>query len=66
MTTILDLSKPVKFIEPINEAEAQLIFEVVNYNEVTNRCYIRPLNMGDDMIGKSQQLVSVEWIVNVE
>jgi len=63
MTTI-DLTKPVKFIEPLNEEEAKLIFKVVNFNEVTNRCYIQPINL----VGMSiipQQLVSVEWIQNI-
>ena len=39
----IDLSKPVRFIKPLNKAEAKLIFNVVNYNEVTNRVYIQPL-----------------------
>lgn len=60
---ILDLSKPVKFIKPLNDEEAKLIFQVVNFNEVTNRVYIRPLNL--DLPFPGQELVSVEDIENV-
>lgn len=59
---ILDLSKPVKFIKPLNDEEAKLIFQVVNFNEVTNRVYIRPLNL--DLPFPGQELVSVEDIEN--
>jgi hypothetical protein len=61
---ILDLSKPVKFINPQNEEEAKIIFWVANYNEVTNRVYIQPLNL--DLALPGQELVSVEDIKNVE
>ena len=60
----LDITKPVKFIEPINEDEAKLIFKVVNFNDVTNRAYIETINL----VGMSilpQQLVDISWITNI-
>ncbi len=59
-----DLSKPIKFIKPLNEAEAKQIFKVVNYNEFTNRVYIQPLNI--KLAFPQQQLVSIEDIENTE
>lgn len=61
---ILDLSKPFKFINPLNDEEAKLIFQVVNFNEVTNRVYIQPLNL--DLVFLGQELVFVEDIENVD
>jgi|GEM_PF-2154065 len=61
---ILDLSKPVKFIKPQYKEEAKLIFKVVNYNEVTERVYIQPLNL--DLAFPGQELVSIEDIENVD
>jgi len=61
---ILDLSKPVKFIKPQDEAEAKLNFKVANYNEVTNRVYIQPLNI--NLAFPGQELVSIDDIENVE
>jgi hypothetical protein len=61
---IIDLSKPVKFIKPLNEAEAKLIFKVVNYNDVTNRVYIQPINI--DLTYPGQELVSIDDIENTE
>lgn len=60
---ILDLSRPVKFINPLNDEEAKLVFQVVNFNEVTNRVYIRPLNL--NLAFPGQELVSAEDIENV-
>jgi len=60
----IDLSKPVKFIKPLNQAEAKLIFKVVNYNEVTNRVYIQPLNINLSYPG--QEIVSIDDIENTE
>ena len=60
----IDLSKPVKFIKPLNKSEAKLIFNVVNYNEVTNRVYIQPLNI--NLTFPPQELVSIDDIENTE
>lgn len=60
----IDLSKPVKLIKPQNKAEAKLIFKVVNYNEVTNRVYIQPLNI--DLTFPPQELVSIYDIENTD
>lgn len=60
----IDLSKPVKFIRPLNKSEAKLIFKVVNYNEVTNRVYIQPLNI--NITFPPQELVSIYDIENTE
>jgi hypothetical protein len=59
----IDLSKPIKFIKPLNKSEAKLIFKVVNYNEVTNRVYIQPLNI--DLRYPGQELVSIDDIENI-
>lgn len=61
---IVDLSKPVKFIKPQNNDEAKLIFKVVNFNEVTNRAYIQPLNI--NLAFPGQELVSIYDIENTE
>jgi hypothetical protein len=58
------LSKPVKFIRPLNEAEAKLIFKVVNYNKVTNRVYIQPIKI--DLTYPGQELVSISDIENID
>lgn len=58
----LDLTKSVKLSNPGN-GEENLIFDVVNYNEVTNRCYIQCKNSG--MAIEPQELVSINDIVNV-
>ena len=60
----IDLSKPVKIIRPLNDAEAKLIFKVVNYNEVTNRVYIQPLNI--NLTYPGQELVSIDDIENTK
>lgn len=60
----IDLSKPVIFIRPLNKAEAKLIFTVVNYNEVTKRVYIQPLN--SNLTFPPQELVSIDDIENTE
>ncbi|GAB4286327.1 MAG: hypothetical protein Kow0098_01380 [Ignavibacteriaceae bacterium] len=59
----IDLSKPVKFIKPLNKAESKLIFRVVNYNEVTNRVYIQPINT--NLTFPPQELVSIDDIENL-
>lgn len=57
----LDLSKSVKFANP-ETGEENLIFDVVNYNEVTERCYIQCKNSG--MAIEPQELVSINEIIN--
>ena len=49
------------------EKEENLIYEIVNYNEVTNRCYIRPVVLhgwGDSLM--PQELVSMDELVEVD
>ena len=59
MTT--DLTKPVKLRNP-EKGEENLVYNVVNYNEVTERVYIE---LVCDWTIKPQELVSVNDIENV-
>jgi hypothetical protein len=58
----LDITKEVKFKNP-GTGEENLIFDVVNYNEVNERCYIQCKNSG--MKIEPQELVSINDLVNV-
>lgn len=61
----IDLSKPVKFSNPTS-GEENLIFEITNYNDVTQRCYIKVLNLPNWGKGlEPQQLVSISDLENV-
>ncbi len=57
----IDITKPVKFHTPNDEFEASTSFDVMNFNEVTNRVYIRKQNPGNL---EQQILVSVTDLVN--
>lgn len=59
----LDLSRPVKLVNP-ELGEEDIVFEIKNYNELTKRVYISPINMGGPL--KPQELVSIMDIVNIE
>jgi hypothetical protein len=62
----LDITKPVKLIHP-EPGEEHLIFSVTNFNEVTQRCYIRPLNLEGCTKGlEPEELVSVDDLINVK
>ena len=63
----LDHTKPVKFKNPLPNEEG-LIFTVTNFNEVTQRCYIRLSNTlsGINPNIAPEELVSVDDLVNVE
>jgi hypothetical protein len=58
--TTLDLTKQVKLSNP-QSGEESVIYNVVNYNEVTKRVYIESVNTSV----KSQEIVSVNDIENV-
>lgn len=60
--TNLDITKPVKFINP-QPGEEELIYRIVNLNEATRKCYIEPLNLKNwnkDLL--PQELVSIDDI----
>ncbi len=63
----LDITKPVKLKNP-QAGEENLIFQVTNFNEVTNRCYIEPISplAGISSPIKPQELVSITEIENAE
>jgi hypothetical protein len=63
----LDLNKLVRIKNP-QKGEENLIFRVVNFNEVTGRCYIELITPlpGLNMRIPPQELVSITDIVNVE
>lgn len=58
----IDLSIPVQFINPA-EGEEDLIFKVTNYNDVTNRVYITPINSTMSIPG--EELFSITDIQNI-
>jgi len=58
---MIDFNKLVKYKYP-EQGEEEMTFKVVNYNEVTQRCYIE--HQSNDYL-KSQSLISVNEIVNV-
>ena len=61
----IDLTKPVKLINPEDELESRLIFSITNYNEKTNRVYITPVNHDAIKLPiPGEELVSVEEIEN--
>jgi len=61
----IDFQKPVKLINP-QQGEDELIFKVVSFNEVNNRCYIEPYNLKNwNKRLLPQELVSVDDIENV-
>ena len=58
----IDFNKPVKLKFP-EVGEENVIYKVVNYNELTKRCYIEPINLNFSI--PPQELVSVNDIENV-
>jgi len=62
----LHFSKSVKFKNP-QPGEEDLIFNITNYNEVTNRCYIQPINLQGWNEGIfPSELVSLEELVFID
>lgn len=63
----LDITKPVRLKNP-QAGEENLLFQVTNFNEVTNRCYIEPISplAGIGPIANPQELVSITEIENAE
>ena len=60
----VDINKPVKFHTP-TEGERNLIYRVINYNEVTGRVIIEPTNLegwGEDLV--PTQLVALSDLEN--
>ena len=58
----VDITKLVKLKNP-QEGEENIIFRIANYNEVTRRVYITPVNLGPGLQG--QELVSIDDVENV-
>lgn len=59
---MLDLNKYVKLKNP-EHGEKDVIYKVVNYNNVTRRCYIEPINLSIPL--PPQELISIDDIVNI-
>jgi hypothetical protein len=60
----IDITKPVKFKNP-EPGEEKLIFNVTNYNEETQRCYIKPVNLEIWTQGlEPEELVSINDLIN--
>jgi hypothetical protein len=66
MATRIDISKPVRLINP-EKGEENLVFKVTNYNEETQRCYISPINLSNwnNQI-TPEELVSINDIKNID
>lgn len=58
---MLDINKLVKYKNP-EVGEENMTFKVVNFNEVTQRCYIE---YQCDSFIKPQSLISINNIINV-
>lgn len=58
----IDLNRPIKLKFP-EVGEENVIYKVVNYNELTKRCYIEPINLNLPI--PSQELISINEIENV-
>ena len=58
----VDIVKPVKLRKP-EKGEEDLEFKIVNYNEVTRRCYIEPVN--SKLSIPPQELVSIDDVENI-
>ena len=61
-TKKVDITKLVKLKNP-EKGEETIIFKIVNYNEVTRRCYIEPTNLNLNI--PPQELVSIDDVENV-
>ena len=59
----IDITRPVKLRLPVDDSEAQLVYEIMNYNEHTGRCYISPVN--SHLAIPCQELVLLEDLDNV-
>lgn len=59
---MIDITKHVKLVNP-QKGEEVLIFEVRDYNEVTQRCVIAPIDY--DFVFIPGELVSINDIENV-
>ena len=64
---MIDIFKPVKLVNP-QPGEEKLVFQIVNFNEATERCYIKLINQlpGINPDLAPQELVSVKELINIE
>lgn len=61
----IDITKPVKLSKP-EPGEENLVFTITNYNEETERCYIKPVKLDNWTEGlEPEELVSIHDLVNV-
>lgn len=60
----IDLLKPVRYKNP-QACEEGLVFMIVNYNEVTNRCYIQCQTMFEEWTIKPEWLADLDDLENV-
>ena len=65
--TMIDILKPVKLVNP-QPGEEKLVFQIVNFNEATERCYIKLINQlpGINPDLAPQELVSIKELTNFE
>jgi hypothetical protein len=59
---MIDITKPVKLVNP-ETGEEDLIFIVTNYNDLTRRAMITPINL--NMTFPGIELVSIDDIINL-
>lgn len=59
---MIDITKHVKLVNP-QDGEERIIFKVTDYNEVTQRCVIAPIDF--DFAFIAGELVSINEIENI-
>jgi hypothetical protein len=59
---MIDITKPVKLVNP-EIGEEDLIFIITNYNDLTQRAMITPINL--NMTFPGIELVSIDDIINL-
>lgn len=63
----IDVSRPVRLKNPYS-GEESLVFQVVNLNEETGRCYIRLVSSLPGLTSElaPQELVSIDDLINID
>jgi len=59
----IDITKPVKLVSP-QKVEETLVFKVINFNDVTQRCVILPVNL-DGFYIVPTETVSLNELANI-
>lgn len=65
MKTLYNVGDMVKYSEPLNKIESELIFKVVNFNEVTNRVLCECQNLPGYETMKLINLLGIEHVEKI-